>query len=300
MMLCVGATVTSRDAGLSIPDPVSNHGSVIPMEQLQNGYESASGRRYSGGDVFSEFFHRAVGWTLGSLSIALAVFVWKAERDARLRKLAAGALGVVVLQGAVGALGVWMKQPAAMVVPHAFLAQAFLALVVAVAYFTSAEGRELNITKTAAADGVLRGSFLLAILAFIQIVLGAFYRHANDLWAIAGHVAGALIFVAIAAWVTTVAQPLDGRARRLTRHATALGAIVMLQIFLGFLALLFRKPKNEAVERGLLNILFPTIHVVTGVVITAGSVLLALRARQLLQWTRSGERAESRMSGASA
>lgn len=288
-MISIGAVVTSRDAGLSIPDAVTNHGGVLPIEQIKNGYEAVDGRKYSGGDVFSEWFHRAVGWTLGSLAIALAFLVYKLEPRSAVRKLAFAALGIVVLQGAVGALGVWMRQPAAMVVPHAFLAQTFLVLVTAVAYYTSAEESAAagSANRGRGRDPMTRGSLYLAILAFLQIIFGAFYRHAGMAWAIVSHVAAALVVAGVVAWLAMGMQFLSGAAARLGKHSIALGGIVMLQIFLGFLALFFRKPKNEAVERALVNILFPTLHVMCGALLTAGSALLAMRARTLLATTGS-------------
>ncbi|MBI3819894.1 MAG: COX15/CtaA family protein [Planctomycetes bacterium] len=291
LMISVGATVTSRDAGLSIPDPVTNHGGIVPIQQLQNGYETAAGRNYSGGDVFSEFFHRAVGWTLGILSIALAYFTYKYEPRASVRNLAYLTVGVVAMQGAVGGLGVWMQQPAAMVVPHALLAQTYLAIVVAIVYLTSGEGLVNSTIPPAVAPSgmaVVRGARALVAIAFIQIVLGAVYRHANAAWAIWLHVAGALLFAAVAAWVATAAQSAGAR---LGKHAMLLGAIVMLQIFLGFLALLFRKPKNDAAGRDLYNILFPTLHVMAGALLTAGSTLLMARAGRLLEFNETARRA---------
>jgi heme A synthase len=51
VMISLGALVTSRDAGLSIPDGVSNHGTVLPAEQLRSGYVTPEGRVYKGEEV---------------------------------------------------------------------------------------------------------------------------------------------------------------------------------------------------------------------------------------------------------
>jgi cytochrome c oxidase assembly protein subunit 15 len=279
VMISIGATVTSRDAGLSIPDGVTNHGGLVPVEQLRSGYVADSGRRYSGADVFSEYFHRAVGWTLGTLTIALAILIYRKDRRPALRRLGIAAVALVALQGAVGALGVILKQPTAMVVPHALLAQTFLALLATIVYFTRASDNPLPVEAPAVRKGT--GAFI--VFAALQVFFGALYRHDNSPAGLVVHIVGALLFAATAAWFSTVVQSSDIRAvQRLSKPSLALGAALMLQIFLGFLAWLFRRPKNGGLERDVASILFPTLHVTLGACITSASVVMWVHGRQII------------------
>ncbi|MFN0206867.1 MAG: COX15/CtaA family protein [Planctomycetota bacterium] len=282
LMITIGATVTSRDAGLSIPDAVTNHGGVFPADQIRGGYTDPAGRQYSGGDVFSEYFHRVVGWALGILTIALAFFLYKYDSRAWMRKLGLAAVLLVGIQGALGALGVAQRQPLWLVVPHALLAQTFLALLGVIIYFTSGEGRSFvanHFDAGNAGRSVRRGFLALAAIAFLQVLLGAAFRHGNESAALYIHIGGALIFAMISAGLATVVQSSGPSTAKFTKPILALGGAVMLQIFLGFLAWFFRKPKNEIVDRQIINIIFPTLHVALGALITTTTVALAARAR---------------------
>jgi hypothetical protein len=170
-----------------------------------------------------------------------------------------------------------------MVVPHAFLAQWLLATIVAIAYFTSAESLSGAQPKEApGAQSFRRGFLALAALAFVQLLLGAGFRHANAEGALYAHAALALLLVSLTAMLATRAQGLSGAAPGLARGAAVQGGLLMFQVFLGFLAWFFRLPKNGGESRSAASLLFPTAHVVAGALILAGFVLLTLRARRLL------------------
>ncbi|MBL8693963.1 MAG: COX15/CtaA family protein [Planctomycetes bacterium] len=281
VMISMGALVTSRDAGLSIPDGVTNHGQVIPSEQLRDGYVDSTGRRYSGADVGVEFFHRVLGWTLGASVLAMAAVAWRFEERSWFKRLVLAALALVAAQGALGALGVRMRQPALLVVPHALLAQTFLCVVVAIAHFSSEMGRSaLRDTPFPQRRPTIRTIDALVAVAFLQVLLGAAYRHASSMAAFSGHLAGAFTLVVIAALL--VSRLVYGPVRApgsLPRDAWVIGGLVMAQLLVGFLAFLTRQPKNQLVERTLATHLFPTVHVVLGAGVLSHGVLLALRAR---------------------
>jgi heme A synthase len=286
VMIALGALVTSLDAGLSIPDGVSNHGAVVPAEQLRSGYVTPEGREYSGGEVLTELQHRYVGWPLGVTILALAVAATRVKASPMVRRLAWAAALVVALQGAVGALGVELKQPAVLVIPHAFLAQALLALTVSLAVLTRRPSRDGSRLGSFRGAGALHaGLVALTGLTFAQTLLGAAFRHANSGLALAAHVALALLLVLLTAWAATRAQDARTADPALPRAAALQGALLMAQVFLGFLAWLFRVPKNSDLERGAASIVIPTLHVLTGALLLAGFVALTWRVRAL---ARSG------------
>jgi heme A synthase len=298
LMIGLGAFVTSRDAGLSIPDPVTNHGEIVPSEQIRDGYVTPAGRAYSGGDVLSEFAHRGMGWLLGSLTITLAVVAWRTVPPGTVQprtvaprgvaRLALAAVLLVILQGGVGALGVALRQPPWMVVPHAFLAQAFLAVIASIAALTAPSLAVPGLaagTKRASVPGARifqRGFLALAALTFCQLLLGASFRHANADAALYAHAGLALLLVSLTAWLATRALGLLQSEPGLARATALQGGLLMFQVFLGFLAWIFRRAKEAGGDRPIATLVFPTAHVVVGALLLVGFVVLAWRSRVLL------------------
>src|ERR1700680_530742 len=64
LLLIAGALVTSNDAGLSVPDWPLSYGSLTPPMV---------------GGIFYEHGHRMMAAFVGLLSIALAIWLWRAE-----------------------------------------------------------------------------------------------------------------------------------------------------------------------------------------------------------------------------
>ncbi|HKE00425.1 MAG TPA: COX15/CtaA family protein [Planctomycetota bacterium] len=281
VMIALGALVTSRDAGLSIPDWPLAFDEAVPEKQLAADHVVVRGREYSRGDVASEWVHRVTGATLGALVVAVVVAAHVARTEPRVRRLAWAALALVVVQGIVGGVGVLRLQPAVLAVTHALLAQSLLAVLVALSWLASARRAE---PPAALADGRrLRAVFVsIPALLLAQLFLGATFRHANVAAALILHVAVALGLLAVVAWAALRVQDHGSRASRLVRPTIVLGALLLAQIFLGALAYLFRQPKTAAVERGLATNLFPTAHVVLGAAILAHAVALAMRAARTI------------------
>lgn len=297
VMISLGGLVTSRDAGLSIPDGVSNHGALFPLEQVRDGYVNPEGRQYKGGEVLTELLHRYWGWLLGLGILQLAVTSSRLGKGEPARKLAWGAAALVALQGAIGAAGVVLKQPSGLVVPHAMLAQALLAVLVAIVSLTAprrgagsaATGGDL---REGAVRSVFHGTLALAVLTYAQTLFGSAYRHVDAIAALAIHLVIGLTIVLLTAGVVTRIQTWRSTLPSLARFATAQATLLMVQLFLGFLAWLFRRPKNTAGDRPLETLLFPTLHVLTGALLFSGFVWLTFETGKLFSeiHARSAER----------
>src|ERR1700679_2206457 len=122
-----GASVTSKEAGLSVPDWPLSYGQVMPQMT---------------GGVFFEHGHRMVATFVGALTVGLAVWLTRADPRPWMRKLGWIALGAVVLQGLLGGLTVLLLLPPAVSVSHACLAQLFFSTTMAIALFTSKKWME--------------------------------------------------------------------------------------------------------------------------------------------------------------
>src|SRR5207237_1151782 len=110
-------------SGLAVPDWPLSKGLLMPPMI---------------GGVFFEHGHRMVATFVGFLTIGL--FAWVRARDPRewVRKLATGALLIILVQGCLGGLTVLLKLPPAVSIAHAGLAEVFFCTMASLALITSA------------------------------------------------------------------------------------------------------------------------------------------------------------------
>src|SRR3954463_15523843 len=96
VLVVAGALVTSRDAGLSVPDWPLSYGKLMPPME---------------GGVRYEHSHRMVATTVGLLTIVLAVWLWRIDPRRWMRRLGLVALAVVIAQGLLGGMTVIFMLP---------------------------------------------------------------------------------------------------------------------------------------------------------------------------------------------
>jgi len=167
-LICSGGMVTSKGAGLAVPDWPTTFGYNMFLFPVSH---------WVGGILF-EHTHRLIASTVGFLTIILAAWLWRVEDRQWVRSLGLLALGGVILQGILGGLRVTMLQDQIGIF-HACLAQAFLGLLVFIALVTSRFWRSLS-SATAAGNKFrrLRAVALFTTAAiYFQLGLGAMMRH---------------------------------------------------------------------------------------------------------------------------
>src|SRR6201987_850253 len=118
-----GASVTSNDAGLSVPDWPTSFGYLVKVPHFVGG-------------VRFEWSHRMVAGSLVVLTLAIATWTLLVERRSWLRKLALAALGTVIAQAILGGMTVLFLQAPAVSSAQAALAQTFFCIAVCIAIFT--------------------------------------------------------------------------------------------------------------------------------------------------------------------
>jgi len=178
LLLGVGGLVTSKGAGMAVPDWPTSYGYnmfALPFKFWQGG-------------VLYEHSHRLVASGVGLLTTILVVWLWVKEPRRWVKWLGVIAFFAVVLQGVLGGLRVvWLKDEIGIF--HATLAQLFFVLTCALALFTSRWWRTLpSPLPPLLSDG--RGEqqsfslgnlpgFVLAttLLILCQLILGATMRH---------------------------------------------------------------------------------------------------------------------------
>jgi cytochrome c oxidase assembly protein subunit 15 len=174
VLICSGGLVTSKGAGLAVPDWPNTYGYNVFAFPIS---------RWVGAVLF-EHVHRLIASFVGFLTLGLTVWLCLAEGRRWVRNLGIAALIAVVVQAVLGGLRV-VELNAGFGLFHACLAQAFLALVALIALVTSGWWTRLSQAAGPAAASasslrVLPKAFaLVAILIYAQLGIGATMRHAH-------------------------------------------------------------------------------------------------------------------------
>ncbi len=264
-LLFIGGLVTSKGAGLAVPDWPTTFGYnmfLYPWSKMV-------------GNIFYEHSHRLVASGVGLLTIVLALSLWLQEHRNWLRWLGVTALVLVVIQGVLGGLRVILLEHSLAIV-HASLAQAFFALAVSLALFTSAEWREKTTDRPLADTGRLRRLAAVTTgLIYLQVFFGAVLRH-TGLRLDAHLLFAALVTLHILLLVVRIMKSHSDNSR-LTRPAVFLAAMLFVQLFLGTVSYfakfttLFRMPADATV-------VFTTTHLAIGALMLVTSLVLTLRS----------------------
>ena len=127
LLVLAGSLVTSTDSGLAVPDWPTTYGwnmFTFPPSMWVGG-------------IFYEHGHRLIASTVGFLTIVLAIWIWRADPRAWMKRLGVAALAAVILQGILGGITVLYFLPTPVSTAHAGLAEIFFCMTVAIALFTS-------------------------------------------------------------------------------------------------------------------------------------------------------------------
>jgi len=262
LMLTLGGLVTSLKAGLAYLDwPTSGGYLLNPPDWLRER------------DTMVEHGHRLMGYLLGLLG--LVQLVWLVARPPRpyLRWMMLGAFLLGGVQGYLGGQRV-LERSSLLALVHGATGQAFLCLVLAIAYLASRPSRP---AADEDARPLLTVSFGAFLLIFFQVTLGAMRRHFGGDFALQAHLVGAVLVTTSVAGVLVVAVARHRRDRALLRTSLALGVLLFVQVGLGFLALAaldgYRGGRHSPAEA-----LLPSAHQVTGAAMLCASMLLVLLA----------------------
>jgi heme a synthase len=219
--------------------------------------------------------HRLLGSLVGALTLTLAALLWAVEPRTGVRALGVAALVAVIIQGVLGGLRVVLDQEALAIV-HGGFAHAFFALVAALALFTSPSWRApvsgLSATDARRTAGL---SLCVAVGLYLQIVLGTLVTHRGV--GVAAHIAGAglvsvgLLLLGARIGIRRADWP------ELSRSATGLRALWILQLFLGMGSYVARFHAAEAALGPGLSLALPVAHRLAGGAMLILSVVVTLR-----------------------
>jgi len=266
ILLIAGALVTSNEAALSVPDWPLSYGSLTPP--------MVGGIRY-------EHTHRVIAALVGLLTIGLAVLLWRKDQRKWVRYLGLAAIGAVIAQGVLGGLTVLLYLHYGMPVAHACLAQIFFGTVVSIAVFTSRWWiSDLPQVEDHGSPSIHTLATLNAVVIFLQVVLGAGFRHRDiPVWP---HAAGALVVLAMVTWTAVALRKRFEGSREMSKARIALHAIFGLQFLLGIGAWWSRITTADAPQPMPVMVTLTVVHTVVGALLFALSVVVVLLCYRLV------------------
>jgi cytochrome c oxidase assembly protein subunit 15 len=266
LLIVAGALVTSNDAGLSVPDWPTTFGSLVRIPRMVGGVKFEHG-------------HRMTAEFIGFLTIILAVWTWRTDRRAWMRRLGVGALATVILQGVMGGLTVLTFLPPMVSSAHALLGQTFFALAVAIALFTGSgwvgsEPQPRFDTHRPALPALAWG---LVAAIYLQLFLGAMFRHHG--MSILPHLIMAGGVTILVLWTVVRVLTRHSQVAPLRRPAVLLLGLLIAQLALGFTAYLTRVVWNPYDSPPVPPMVISTVaHVSVGALLLVTAVVLAIQA----------------------
>src|SRR5437899_2610244 len=260
LLLVAGALVTSNDAALAVPDWPTSYGTFTPPMY---------------GGIFYEHSHRLIAGALGILLIIEAVVIWRHEERRWLRWFSLAAVGGVVAQAILGGQVVIQLLHFWLPVLHACFAQIMFAAILCLAVFTSkwwTDSHEMFEDRGGISIHSL--AILNAVVMFIQVFLGAGFRHQYaPIWP---HIVGAFVVLGVMIWTAAVLRRRFDSSRELTFGRTLLHSMVGTQILLGGTAYWSRLVTQDAPQPMPAMVVLTVVHTVFGALVFASSILVVL------------------------
>jgi heme a synthase len=283
-LIFIGGLVTSKDAGMAVPDWPSTFGYnmfTFPWSKMVGG-------------VFYEHGHRLIGSVVGMLTMALCLWTAFSEKRQWLRRLTWLAFVAVCIQGVMGGLRVTLTRNEmigqyvivfAMI--HGCFAQAYFAVISLIALFNSRRwtlGRprvkenslgfsEMDLAKFQSLTGKA------VLLIYLQLILGAVVRHTNQ-W-VHVHMTFAAVVTGTVLVVFLKSRKQFIQVPRLHSLARLMVIFLVCQLLLGVGSWLALPDVGYFTESSRFYFLLPTMHQALGALILVAMVFLTTRARRL-------------------
>jgi cytochrome c oxidase assembly protein subunit 15 len=269
LLLIAGGLVTSAREGLAVVDWPNSFGYNMFLYPLS---------RMTGG-IYYEHAHRLFGSLVGLTMLVLAVYLWRTDDRAWVRRFTLVTFAMVCVQGLLGGLRVTGRLTIS-TSPQDMAPS--LALAVALAVFTSRTWQSDRRAETRITAGADRGlSIVLVVLLVVQLVVGAIQRH--FLHGLITHITlGVFVVVAVVA-TGARAWGLYSELSMLRRLGCTLLLLTGVQVILGILALVAISFSPASGAASPIDVAITTVHQAVGAVLLACAVSLMLWYYRLVQ-----------------
>jgi cytochrome c oxidase assembly protein subunit 15 len=284
LLLIAGGLVTSNNAGLAVPDWPTSFGSLYRMPRMIGGIKFEHG-------------HRMVAEFVGLLTIVVAIWTWFVDKRRWMRILTLGAVAGVIAQGVIGGIGVRQMLPPWVSTMHATFGQTMFCALAAIAVFTSRSWLEEPAEKLLRKDALplLRRCWMLIGFLYLQLILGAAFRHVWTKWGPPGsnhwaapkivhtflypHIVNAVLVAGLLLYVSLRALTKHSSIIHLRRPALWMLLLLVAQLLLGVGAYVVRVMwgVNE-VQPTLALVAVTVAHLGVGALILAWTVILTIQA----------------------
>lgn len=249
-----------------------------------------------GGGVKFEHGYRMIAELVGLLTIVSVIWTWRVDKRRWMRALALGAVGGVVFQGILGELAVVNFLPPAISTAYAAVGQTVFCALAAIAVFT---GRSWlvepaqRITKKEARP-MLRYCWMLIGLLYLQLILGAAFRHVWTKWGptpahrwpaqriihafLYPHIVNALLVSFLVLYVSLRAIGKHSAIPHLRPPALLLLVLLITQVLLGFSVYFSRVVQGADQLQPTANLVITTVaHMGLGALILATTAVLTIQ-----------------------
>lgn len=274
VVIVLGAMTTSTGSGLAFADWPLSDGEFMPERSLTTV------------DGFLEHFHRLAAASAGLMALALAIWMVVARRGSMAARVVAWFGGsLIAVQGVIGGTGVLAELPVWSSVTHGVLAQVILSIFACLTYLLSQRYQDTRPVADAAPGAGRKLMVFTVVLLIGQTVLGGIARHGNSSHALWTHAGNALTVFLVVVIASGFAAGRLGSIPGLRGIARSLATLLILQIVLGFVALIIRNSAGKTPENvaNLGTAAVISVHVLLGALLT---VLAATLAAHVFRGTR--------------
>jgi heme a synthase len=284
LLIVAGGLVTSNNAGLAVPDWPTSFGHLFKIPKMIGG-------------VKFEHTHRMIAEFVGLMTILVAVWTWRVDKRRWMRGLTIGAVAGVIIQGVLGGLTVLNFLPPAISTAHATVGQTMFCVLAAIAVFTSRSWLDEPKEKISQKDArpLLRHCWMLIGFLYLQLILGAAFRHVWTKWGPSGsnhwpvhkivhallypHILNALFVTVLVLYVSLRAMTKHPAITQLRRPALWMLVLLIVQLLLGVSAYVVRVIQGVNEAQPTMTLVAVTVaHLAVGALILASTMILTIQA----------------------
>jgi cytochrome c oxidase assembly protein subunit 15 len=270
LLLSVGGLVTTKGAGMDVPDWPGSFGYnmfTFPLERMTGG-------------VYYEHTHRLFGTLVGLTSLVLAIYIQRTESRGWVKKFAWIVFALICVQGVLGGIRV-TENSTGLAALHGVIGQVIFALIVGITAVATRAFRTGPPPREAAGVGTERFlGWLLVILFLAQIAVGALLRHFQAL--LHAHISLAVVVILVSGFAGFRAWGLYPDIKVLKKVGIVLLVLAGLQLVLGFAALIFAWGEPNHRARDAFATLIITLHQAVGALLLATVTLQWIWVRRSL------------------